>query len=101
MENMSFIFLIIIVIYLLYALFKSRSEKVQKEEVKMQAKEEKIFSSVQEKNKDTEMAAIAAAIAAVMGDTNYIFKRVYAVAKVNERNSSWRNAGRNETMKKN
>jgi hypothetical protein len=100
MEKMSFIFFIIITAYLLYALFRSRAERIEKKEIPLQATEEKTAASLQEKNKDAEKAAIAALIAAVLGDTAYVIKRVYAVATVDEKNSSWRYAGRNEMMTK-
>ena len=95
MEKMSFIFFVIIVVYLLYAFFKARSEKVEE---KTQAQEEKRVSSPEEKNSDVERAAIAAVIAAIMGDATYVIKRVYAVATVDEKKSTWRYAGRNELM---
>ena len=79
MEKMSLIFFIIIVIYLLYGFIKTR------------------FKKTENKN-ETEKVAIAAVIAAIMGDNSYVIKRVYAVATVDERNSSWRYAGRNEMM---
>jgi uncharacterized membrane protein len=98
MEKMSAIFFVIIVAYLLYAFFKSRSERIEKKDIKIKETEKNTGPSTQEKNKDTEKAAIAALIAAVMGETAYVIKRVYAVATVDERSSSWRYAGRNEQM---
>lgn len=95
MEKMSFIFFVIIVIYLLYAFFKARTEK---KEVKIQATEEKTGCFLEEKNNAEEKAAIAAVLAAVMGDAAYVIKRVYAVATVDEKKSTWRYAGRNELM---
>lgn len=95
MEKMSFIFFIIITVYLLYSFFKSRSQKA---DVKIKDIEVKKAFSQEEKNIEIENAAIAAVIAAVMGDTAYVLKRAYAVAKVDERKSSWRYAGRNEIM---
>jgi uncharacterized membrane protein len=98
MEKMSLIFFIIIVAYLLYALVMSRKELVKKRDVEIQTTKKNDLSSQQEKNKDVEKAAIAAVLAAFMGDTAYVLKRVYAVATVDENNSSWRYAGRNEMM---
>jgi len=95
MEKMSFIFFVIIVVYLLYAFFKARSEKA---DLNIQATEEKTLSSSEEKNKEEEKAVIAAVLAAVMGDTAYVIKRVYAVATVDEKKSTWRYASRNELM---
>ena len=66
--------------------------------MKIQATEEKTASSTEEKNSDVERAAIAAVIAALMGDASYVIKRVYAVATVDEKKSTWRYAGRNELM---
>jgi len=94
MEKMSFIFFVIIVVYLIYSLFKTRFEK---EDVKIESKEEKIYEQ-SEKNTQEEKAAIVAALAAVMGDAAYVIKRVYAVATVDEKKSTWRYAGRNELM---
>jgi Na+-transporting methylmalonyl-CoA/oxaloacetate decarboxylase gamma subunit len=95
MEKMSFIFFVIIVVYLLYSFIKTRFEK---EDVKIPATEEKKAFSPEEKNSDEERAAIAAVIAALMGDASYVIKRVYAVATVDEKKSTWRYAGRNELM---
>jgi len=95
MEKMSFIFFVIIVVYLMYAFFKARTEKAA---VNIQALEEKSISSPEDKNSDVENAAIAAVLAAVMGDAAFVIKRVYAVATVDEKKSTWRYAGRNELM---
>ncbi len=98
MEKMSFIFFVIIVAYLLYAFFKSRTEKVEKKAEEKEIIEKNYLFPSQEINKDAEKAAIAAVLAVIMGDTSYVLKRVYAVAMVDESNSSWRYAGRNEMM---
>jgi len=97
MEKMTFIFLIIIVAYLLFAFIKSRGENGKKKE---EAYSSPQYSQPQQKqdSSETERAAIAAAIAAVMGKTAFVLKRVYAVAAVDESRSNWRTAGRTEMM---
>lgn len=98
MEKLSLIFFIIIVIYLLYVFIKTRFKKTEnKNGEKVFLGEKQVSFKTAEKN-ETEKAAIAAVIAAIMGDASYVIKRVYAVAMVDERNSSWRYAGRNEMM---
>jgi uncharacterized membrane protein len=98
MEKLSLIFFIIIVIYLLYGFIKTRFKKTEnKNEKSVLLGEKQVSFQTAEKN-ETEKAAIAAVIAAIMGDASYVIKRVYEVATVDERNSSWRYAGRNEMM---
>lgn len=98
MEKMSFVFFIIIIAYLLYSLFKARFQKKEKEDIKIKKPQENQESSLHEKNTNAEKAAIAAVFAAVMGETAFVLKRVYAVPTVEERNSTWRYSGRNEMM---
>jgi Na+-transporting methylmalonyl-CoA/oxaloacetate decarboxylase gamma subunit len=93
MEKMTVLFLIIIVIYLLYAFLKSKKEN----KIREPEKTEKTPSECRE-DKGVEKAVIAAVIAAVMGEAAFVIKRVYAVATVDEKKSNWRNAGRNELM---
>jgi uncharacterized membrane protein len=98
MEKLSLIFFIIIVIYLLYGFIKTRFEKTENKNEKSVFLGEKQVSFQTAGKNETEKAAIAAVIAVSMGDASYVIKRVYAVATVDERNSSWRYAGRNEMM---
>lgn len=98
MERITFILLVIIAAYLMFSFFKSRAENVKKEEGKLTEKEKEAVGK--EESNEKEKAAIAAAIAAVMGETAFVLKRIYAKATVDERKSNWRIAGRTETMKK-
>jgi len=99
MGNMSFVFLIIIIIYLLFAFIQNRKEKEKKQSIlekkgvglKSPFLEEKVSNAY-------EAAVVTAAIAAIMGDTAYKIKRVYVMATVDEKKSSWKISGRNENM---
>jgi hypothetical protein len=97
MEKMTFVFLIIIVAYLLFAFIKSRGEKGKKKE-EVYCAPQAPQPQQKQNSSETERAAIAAAIAAVMGETSFVLKRVYAVATVDESRSNWRTAGRTEIM---
>ena len=97
MGKLTYIFFIIIVGYLLYSFIKSRAAGEKKKEVLTQAAEPEKKINPDEVS-ELERAAIAAAIAAVMGETPFVIKRVYAVASVDEGISNWRIAGRAEMM---
>jgi len=99
MEKMSLIFFMIIAAYLVFSFIKTRFGKTEKRNEKNRCSEEKKEFFKTEEETDTENAAIAAVIAAIMGDAAYVIKRHYAIAAVDERKtSSWRHAGRNEMM---
>jgi cbb3-type cytochrome oxidase subunit 3 len=99
MGKMSAIFLIIIILYLLYAFIQSRQGKEKKENDSAQ---DGIFAlkTAAEQNVENgyEKAAVAAVIAAIMGDAAYSIKRIYVTATVDEKKSSWKISGRNESM---
>jgi len=99
MEKMSIVFLIIIIVYLGYSFIQSRREK---EKGKNFTEKENTFStapSLEEGEANNyEAAAVTAVIAAIMGDAAYRIKRVYVTANVDEKKSSWKLSGRNESM---
>lgn len=97
MEKMTFIFFMIIVAYLLFAFIRSRFSKDEKMK---NGGSTQVINQPGKKEDCSEMhrAAIAAVIAAVMGNAPYAVKRVYAVATIDESRSNWRTAGRTETM---
>lgn len=99
MEKMTFIFLVIIVAYLIIAFIKSRVKKEDNKQKETRSAPLEMPVG-KEESSDTERAAIAAVIAAVMGEAAYVVKRVYAVATVDESRSNWRTAGRTEIMTK-
>ena len=88
----NFILLIIIFVYLLYSFIKTR--KKQKKEPVIVPKE----TVVTEQATDYEKPVIAAVIAALMGDNKYIIKSIYPIGQVNEKKSSWKVSGRQESM---
>ena len=98
MTTTSFVLLGVIIIYFLFAYVKSKSKT--KEVLFQQAapKEQR-----EEKQNDLSQysykrAALAAVIAAVMGDVSYRIKRVYSIPSVDEKKSNWKITGRNESM---
>lgn len=98
MENMTFLFLGIIITYLVISFIKSRMVKENEREEESCKKENAGNFLEKDSKKEKEIAAIAAVIAAIMGDVPYITKRVYAKATVDEKTSNWRTAGRTELM---
>jgi hypothetical protein len=94
METLSFVFLISIVSYMLCGLLVKRARKKTVKKTKIGG--EKKMSVVEETG--NEQAALAAVLAAVMGNTAYVIKRVYAIPAVDEKKSSWCFAGRQEMM---
>lgn len=96
MEKMSVFFLIIIVLYLIYAFIKSKM--VKEEEKKQTCTTAEKYNDEKKDVYDYEKFAVAAAIAAVMGDTSYKIKRIFLTGKTDEKKSSWKISGRNESM---
>ena len=99
MEKMSIFFFIIIIIYLTYAFIQSRKSREKKDTAVQQdtVPSPQPFFEGKGINED-EVAAVAAVIAAIMGDAAYRIKRVYVTATVDEKKSSWKISGRNESM---
>jgi len=99
MEKMSFIFFIIIVVYLIISFLKrikgyaEKKEEVEVNDLIINKKDEK-------KTNDVVMAAIVATVATMMGKTPYVFKRLYLKGDVDEKKSYWKVAARNESMMK-
>jgi hypothetical protein len=93
MGNMSLLMFIIIVAYLLVSFIRSR-KPVGSPAPAAQAPQ----PAAQKDIAALEVAAVAAAIAAVMGDAPYLLKRVYAAPAVDEKKSTWRMAARSESM---
>ena len=88
----SFILLIIIFVYLLYSIIKTR--KKQKKEPVFVPKD-----SVMEKpDTNYEKYVLAAVIASLMGDNKYIIKSIYPTGQINEKKSFWKVSGRQESM---
>ena len=100
MEKMSLVFFIIIIVYLLYTFLKNRAREKEAVGEKKGIAERRNFFVEEKEKKEIVQAALAAVLAAVMGDTSFVIKRVYAIAAVDERQSSWRYAGRQEMMTK-
>ena len=102
MERLNVILLLIIGIYLFYSYIKVRKKQEKKEtsagEMSMAKKEAAVVDD--SKEKEYEKFVVAAAIAAVMGDTPYRIKRVFLTAKEDEKKSTWKIAGRQESMAK-
>ena len=92
MEKMNFLFLIIIIVYLTYSFFK-REKKAVPIEKKIQNKNEGA-------EKNYERIVLTAAIAAVMEEKKFRVKNVFLVGHVDERKSSWRISGRQDSMMK-
>ena len=90
--NSNFILLIIVFVYLLYSFIKTR--KKQEKKLAITPKE----SVVQKAATDYEKHVLAAVIASVMGDNKYIVKSIYSTEQVNEKKSSWKVSGRQESM---
>ena len=90
----NFILLVIIFIYLVYSFLKTR--KKQKKEPVVPLKETPMANQVT----DYEKPVVAAAIAAVMGNNKYIIKSIYQTGQVDEKKSSWKVSGRQESMNK-
>ena len=88
----NFILLTIIFVYLVYSFIKTR--KKQKKEPVVTSKETLIANQVS----DYEKPVIAAVIAAIMGNNKYIIKSIYQTGQVNEKKSSWKVSGRQESM---
>ena len=88
----NFILLIIIFVYLLYSFIKTR--KKQEKKLAVTPKE----SVVKKSATDYEKHVIAAVIAAVMGDNEYMVKSIYPTGQVNEKKSFWKVSGRQESM---
>ena len=88
----NFILLVIIFVYLVYSFIKTR--KKQEKEPVVVPKE----TVVAEQATDYEKPVLAAVIAALMGDNKYIIKSIYQVGQVNEKKSSWKVSGRQESM---
>ncbi len=90
--NANFILLAIIFVYLLYSFIKTR--KKQEKEPVVSSKETLAANQVT----DYEKPVIAALIAALMGNKKYIIKNIYQTGQVNEKKSSWKVSGRQESM---
>lgn len=99
MDTTNIVLLCIIVIYLLFAYVQSKRE--QKKDSEKEKKHHNFFSSEATAtfaDSEREMAALAALVAAVMGDTAYSVRRIYPVPMTDEKRSSWKLTGRNESM---
>jgi len=96
MEKMSFLFLIVIFLYLFVVFIRRNKTKVEKKIEYSEKKEN------QQKNLDDEktVTAIVAAISCVMGKTPFVLKRVYMSGEVDEKKSAWRVAARSESTTK-
>ena len=98
MEMMSYLFFIIIVVYMVYGFLRNRAGKKASAHAIGEEGEKQSVVVEETEIKGTELAALAAVLAAIMGDTAHVIKRVYAIPAVDGSNSSWRFAGRNEMM---
>ena len=87
----NFILLVIIFVYLVYSFINTR----KKQEKKPVAAKEAV---VKEQATVYEKPVVAAVIATIMGDNKYIIKSIYSVGQVNEKKSSWKVSGRQESM---
>ena len=96
METLSIYFFIIIIVYLAYSYFKSRS--LQKAAAVQNAAAGEAEAAFGESTDMVEQAAIVAAIAAVMGGQQYHIRRVVYTGAVDERQSVWKRSGRQELM---
>jgi len=90
MEKMSFLFLLIIIIYL-FVSFITRKKTTENKKIDLIKKD---------KDEEKTIAAIVAAISFSLENIPHIVKRVYMVGEVNEKKSSWKFASRNENMMK-
>jgi len=88
----NFILLVIIFVYLVYSFIKTR--KKQKKDPVVAPKETLAANQVT----DYEKPVIAAVIASIMGNKKYIIKSIYKAGQVNEKKSSWKVSGRQESM---
>ena len=96
MEKMNIVFFIIIVVYLIYSYLKAKKEN-EKKEIPVMVKEPEKKDTYED---EYEKYVVAAAIAAVMGDTAYRIKNVFLTATPDEKKSAWKLAGREEIMAK-
>jgi len=99
MDSSTIVLLCVIVVYLLYAFFQNKRGQTTAD----QTKQAPAAGESPAENKGTpapeqEYAAIAAVLAAVMGDSTYTIRRVYPVPVMDEKKSSWKITGRNESM---
>lgn len=90
MEKLSMFFLIIIAAYFIYGFIKSRQKKEARTETD-------ILEEKKEKT-DNYRYIIVAAIAATMKDSPYRTKRVFLISESDERFSSWKVFGRQESI---
>jgi len=87
------ILLVIIVVYLIYSLFKT-NKKTRGEAAGSPPKTAVVANEMS----DYEKHVLAAVISATMQDKKYIVKRVFAVGTIDEKKSAWRVSGRQENM---
>lgn len=101
MYTTSTVLLFIILIYLVSIYIRSKNKKSHQNislQEKRETHEETKEKDVVEGTTVYEQAAIAAVIAAVMGDVAYSIKRVCYIPSFDERRSNWKISGRNESM---
>ena len=90
MDFSSVFILIIIVFFLFYSFFKTR----KKQKVIITQKK----SVLKNNDKDYEKHVITAVLASLMNENKYIIKRIYQIGSVNEKKSSWKISGRQESI---
>ena len=95
MEKLNIFFLAVIIVYLVYSFVKSRPPKKENNVAVEKPQKEKALGK--KEVTDYEKYVVAAAVAGIMDHDNYTIKRVYLAGK-EENSSSWRQAGRQESM---
>jgi len=97
MDSTSIVLLCVIVLYLLFAFIQSRWNRRQSP-VPEQDQTREHAVTAEGVGDESEFVAIAAVVAAIMGESSYSIRRIYPVPVTDEKVSSWKTTGRNESM---